>query len=37
MQLAWDGEWWQPLRLGVMIVYTVGGCLAASKLFRWTS
>lgn len=37
MQMAWDGDWWQPLRLGVMVVYAVGGCLAASRLFRWTS
>jgi ABC-2 type transport system permease protein len=37
MQLAWDGNWWQPLRLGVMVAYTVGCCFGASKLFRWTS
>jgi ABC-2 type transport system permease protein len=37
MQFAWDGNWWQPLRLFVMVGYVVAGCYAASKLFRWTN
>jgi ABC-2 type transport system permease protein len=36
MQAAWDGSWPPLLQLAVLAVYTVGGCLLASKLFRWS-
>jgi ABC-2 type transport system permease protein len=35
MQGAWSGAWPTALQLVVLIAYTVGGIVAAAKLFRW--
>lgn len=35
MQGAWSGAWPTALQLVVLVAYTVGGIVAAAKLFRW--